>query len=75
MFLVDSQYQGFHTILQIIASQYKKAIRQGDHGATIWSSNGQFVKTPDNAPLDIQHFTESVQPPATTRHNPTLATA
>ena len=56
MFSVDTQRQGFHTILRNIASQYKKAIRQCDHGATRWPLNGQIGKTPDNAPLDIQHF-------------------
>ena len=52
MFLVDSQRQ----CLCRISSQYKKAIRQGDHGAATWSQNGQIGKTPDNGLLDIQHF-------------------
>ena len=56
MFSGDSQQQGFHRILQIIASQYKKTIRQCDHRATTLLCNGQIGKTPDNAPLDIQHF-------------------
>ena len=56
MFSGDTQRQGFHTNIKMITSQYKKAIRQGDHGATMLLWTGQIGKTPDNAPLDIQHF-------------------
>ena len=52
MFLIDSQRQG----LCRISSQYKKAIRQGVHGVTRCPQNGQIGRTPDNVPLDIQHF-------------------